>query len=233
MNRTSPSEPVGSGQQEELWGIPEAIAAIARGGAVVVVDDESRENEGDVIFAAEHSTAELMGWTIRHTSGVICVPLDHQHADRLELPPMTEVNQDGKGTAYTVSCDAAQGVSTGISATDRARTARVLADPASIAEDLTRPGHIFPLRAVEGGVRQRPGHTEAAVELAVLAGCQPVAVISEIVRDDGEMMRRAELEVFSREHGCPMISIADLVKYLDRHESSALARSGAHPEVER
>ncbi|KPN18805.1 3,4-dihydroxy-2-butanone-4-phosphate synthase [Arthrobacter sp. Edens01] len=191
-----------------------AIRAIAAGGAVVVVDDEDRENEGDIIFAAQHATAELMGFTVRYTSGVVCVPLPGEWADRLDLPPMTAVNQDAKGTAYTVSCDAASGTSTGISAADRALTSRVLADPASLAGDLNRPGHIFPLRAHDGGVRARRGHTEAAVELARLAGCTPVGVIAELVRDDGSMMRLPALRQFADEHGLPLVSIEDLVVYL-------------------
>ncbi|MBF4994989.1 3,4-dihydroxy-2-butanone-4-phosphate synthase [Arthrobacter gandavensis] len=194
--------------------IDAAVRAIAAGGAVVVVDDEDRENEGDIIFAAQHATAELMGFTVRYTSGVICVPLPDTWADRLELPPMTAVNQDAKGTAYTVSCDAASGSSTGISAADRALTSRVLADPASQARDLNRPGHIFPLRAHEGGVRARRGHTEAAVELARLAGCTPVGVIAELVHDDGSMMRLPALRKFADEHGLPLVSIEDLAAHL-------------------
>lgn len=194
--------------------IEDAVAAIAAGRAVVVVDDEDRENEGDIIFAAQHSTPQLMGWTIRHSSGVICVPLTGDQADRLELPPMVEVNQDAKGTAYTVSCDAAVGVSTGISATDRSLTVNLLASPHTRPEELTRPGHIFPLRAVEGGVLERPGHTEAAVDLCRLAGVQEAGVIAEIVHDDGEMMRLEALRDFAATHGCPLVSIADLVRYL-------------------
>ncbi|XAS65788.1 3,4-dihydroxy-2-butanone-4-phosphate synthase [Micrococcaceae bacterium Sec5.8] len=198
--------------------VEDAVRAIAAGRPVLVVDNEDRENEGDIIFAAQHATPALMGWTIRYSSGVICVPLDAGRADALALPPMVAINQDAKGTAYTVSCDAAHGVSTGISATDRALTARVLADPASQPPALTRPGHVFPLRAVKGGVRERPGHTEAAVELCRLAGLQPVGVIAEVVYDNGEMMRVDGLRGFAAEHGCPLISIADLVAYLDAGE---------------
>ncbi len=197
-----------------LDGIDAAVAAIAAGGAVVVVDDADRENEGDIIFAAEAATPELMGWTVRYTSGVLCVPLEQAAADRLNLPPMTAVNEDAKGTAYTVSCDAAAGVTTGISAADRARTARVLADPASSAGDLTRPGHVFPLRAAPGGVLQRPGHTEAGIDLCKLAGLQPAAVISELVHDDGGMMRLPALRAFADEHSLPLISIEDLTNHL-------------------
>ncbi|MEV8182771.1 3,4-dihydroxy-2-butanone-4-phosphate synthase [Specibacter sp. NPDC078692] len=202
--------------------IPLAIAAMARGEAVVVVDDEDRENEGDIIFAAQHSTPALMGWTIRYTSGVICIPMDDSHADRLALPPMVAVNQDAKGTAYTVSCDAALGMSTGISATDRSLTARVLADPSSTAASITRPGHIFPLRSVAGGVRQRPGHTEAAVELCKLAGCEPVGVIAEVVDDLGEMVRLEGLREFAYDQSLVLISIADLVAYLAEQDAGAL-----------
>jgi 3,4-dihydroxy 2-butanone 4-phosphate synthase/3,4-dihydroxy 2-butanone 4-phosphate synthase/GTP cyclohydrolase II len=207
---------------------------MAAGRPVLVVDNEDRENEGDIIFAAQHATPALMGWTIRYSSGVICVPLDGPRADALALPPMVQVNEDAKGTAYTVSCDAATGVSTGISATDRALTARVIADPGSGPETLTRPGHIFPLRAVKGGVRERPGHTEAAVELCRLAGLEPVGVIAEVVYDDGEMMRLDGLRVFAAEHGCPLISIEDLVAYLEAndHVSSQESSPEASPAGE-
>ena len=194
--------------------IPLAIAALRRGEAVLVVDDEDRENEGDIIFAAQHSTPALMGWTVRHSSGVICVPMEGSRADHLALPAMVEVNEDAKGTAYTVSCDAAVGVSTGISATDRSLTVQVLANSAATPNDITRPGHIFPLRAAPGGVRQRPGHTEAAVELCRLAGCEPVGVIAEVVDDHGEMLRVPALRAFADLHGLILISIADLVEHL-------------------
>ncbi|WP_258805686.1 3,4-dihydroxy-2-butanone-4-phosphate synthase [Pseudarthrobacter sp. NS4] len=197
-----------------LDSIEEAVQAMAAGKPVLVVDNEDRENEGDIIFAAQHATPALMGWTIRHSSGVICVPLSGERADALALPPMVVINEDAKGTAYTVSCDAAMGVSTGISATDRALTARVLADPQAVPASLTRPGHIFPLRAVDGGVRERPGHTEAAVDLCRLAGLEPVGVIAEVVYDDGEMMRLDGLRAFAAEHGCPLVTIEDLAAYL-------------------
>jgi 3,4-dihydroxy-2-butanone 4-phosphate synthase len=213
-----------------LDSIEVAVQAIAAGRPVIVVDNEDRENEGDIIFAAEFATPALMGWTVRYSSGVICVPLDGARADALALPPMVEVNEDAKGTAYTVSCDAAVGVSTGISASDRALTARVLADPASKPASLTRPGHVFPLRAVEGGVRERPGHTEAAVELCRLAGLQPVGVIAELVYDNGEMMRLDGLRVFAAEHGCPLISIEDLVSYLGNGDHSRRASVPAGKE---
>ncbi|MDQ1594879.1 MAG: 3,4-dihydroxy 2-butanone 4-phosphate synthase / cyclohydrolase [Arthrobacter pascens] len=222
-------EPAAAGTTLALDPIEEAIRAMAAGRPVLVVDNEDRENEGDIIFAAQHATPALMGWTIRYSSGVICVPLDGGRADALDLPPMVEVNQDAKGTAYTVSCDASSGVSTGISATDRALTARILADPRSEPAALTRPGHIFPLRAVKGGVRERPGHTEAAVELCRLAGLEPVGVIAEVVYDDGEMMRLEGLKVFAAEHGCPLVSIEDLVAYLDTSDSVSSQENRPEP----
>ncbi len=192
-----------------------AVAEIAAGHAVIVVDDEDRENEGDLIFAAELATPELVAFTVRHSSGLICVPMTGEDCDRLGLPPMYHVNQDRKGTAYTVSVDAKDGVTTGISATDRALTMRVLANPGTTADDLTRPGHVLPLRAREGGVLVRPGHTEAAVDLAKLAGLQPVGGICEIVSSSsvGEMARLPELKEFAVAHDLALISIADLVAY--------------------
>ncbi|MFJ5859859.1 3,4-dihydroxy-2-butanone-4-phosphate synthase [Pseudarthrobacter sp. NPDC092439] len=219
----------GAAGEKLLDTIEDAVRAIAAGRPVLVVDNEDRENEGDIIFAAQYATPALMGWTIRYSSGVICVPLPGSRADALDLPPMTAVNQDSKGTAYTVSCDAAAGVSTGISATDRAVTARVLADPQAGPAAVTRPGHIFPLRAVVGGVRERPGHTEAAVDLCRLAGLEPVGVIAEVVYDDGEMMRLDGLRAFASEHGCPLVSIEELAAYLaagERPDGSPAAAGG-------
>ena len=198
---------------KEFDSIPIALAAMAAGKAVVVVDDEDRENEGDIIFAAQFATPQLMGFTIRYSSGVICVPMGAARADELGLAPMVGINQDAKGTAFTVSCDAAQGISTGISAADRALTARLLADPATTAGQLVRPGHVFPLRANERGVLARRGHTEAAVDLCVGAGLEPVGVLVEIVHDDGSMMRLDDLRVFAAEHDLPLISIEDLARW--------------------
>ncbi|MFE9423229.1 bifunctional 3,4-dihydroxy-2-butanone-4-phosphate synthase/GTP cyclohydrolase II [Kitasatospora sp. NPDC006697] len=198
--------------------VERAIADIAAGRAVVVVDDEDRENEGDLIFAATAATPELLAFTIRYSSGVICVPVTQDDADRLGLPPMVRVNQDRKGTAYTVSVDAREVESTGISAVDRALTIRLLGEPASTAEDFTRPGHVFPLRAMDGGVLVRPGHTEAGVDLARLAGLPPAAAICEVVNDDGTMARLPELVRFAREHGLAIISIEDLIAYRRRTE---------------
>ncbi|WP_299574612.1 bifunctional 3,4-dihydroxy-2-butanone-4-phosphate synthase/GTP cyclohydrolase II [uncultured Williamsia sp.] len=203
-----------------LDSIERAIADIAAGKAVVVVDDEDRENEGDLIFAAEKATPELVAFMVRYTSGYLCVPLDGNDCDRLGLPPMYSVNQDKHGTAYTVTVDAREGIGTGISASDRAATMRLLAQPSSTAADFTRPGHVVPLRAREGGVLRRPGHTEAAVDLARLAGLTPAGVICEIVsqKDEGDMAQSEELRAFADEHGLSMISIADLIAWRRRNE---------------
>jgi 3,4-dihydroxy 2-butanone 4-phosphate synthase/GTP cyclohydrolase II len=202
-----------------LDSIERAIADIADGKAVVVVDDESRENEGDIIFAASKATPELMAFTIRHSSGVICVPMPAAMLDRLEIPLMTPHNKDKLRTAYTISVDARDGVSTGISAADRAHTARVLADSATEPWEVTRPGHVFPLRYREGGVLVRRGHTEAAVDLARMAGLTPAGVLVEVVNDDGTMKRGPELREFADEHGLALISIDDLVHHRRRTEN--------------
>ncbi|MEV6912965.1 bifunctional 3,4-dihydroxy-2-butanone-4-phosphate synthase/GTP cyclohydrolase II [Amycolatopsis sp. NPDC051071] len=200
--------------------IEAAIADIKAGRPVVVVDDEDRENEGDLIFAAEKATPELMAFMVRYTSGYVCVALTEAEADRLNLPPMYHTNQDQRGTAYSVTVDAAEGITTGISAADRAHTVSLLADPASKASDFRRPGHVVPLRAKQGGVLRRPGHTEASVDLARLAGLSPSGVLCEIVsqKDEGDMARRDELEVFAADHDLKMITIADLIAYRRRTE---------------
>ena len=190
-----------------------ALAELAAGRPVLVVDDEDRENEGDIIFAAEHATQELLAFTVRYSSGVVCVAMDDERADKLDLPPMTLVNEDRKGTAFTVSVDAREGISTGISAADRAHTIRLLGDPGTGPADLSRPGHIFPLRARPGGVLERPGHTEAAVDLSRLAGLSPVGALVEVVNDDGSMARLPQLRLFAAEHGLALVSIADLIEY--------------------
>jgi len=202
----------------KLDSVEQAISDIAAGKAVVVVDDEDRENEGDIIFAAAKATPELMAWTIRYSSGVICVPMPADMLDRLEIPLMTPHNKDAYRTAYTISVDARDGVTTGISAADRAHTARVLADSATEPWEITRPGHVFPLRYREGGVLVRRGHTEAAVDLCKLAGLTPAGVLVEVVNDDGTMKRAPQLREFADEHGVAMISIEDLVKYRRRNE---------------
>jgi 3,4-dihydroxy 2-butanone 4-phosphate synthase/GTP cyclohydrolase II len=206
-----------------LDSIEQAIAEIKAGKAVVVVDDEDRENEGDLIFAASKATQELLAFMIRTTSGVVCVPMLTADLERLRIPPMTYVNEDRKGTAYTVSVDARDGTTTGISAADRARTIRVLVDSATEPWELTRPGHVFPLRAVDGGVLRRAGHTEAAVDLARLAGLNPAGVICELVKDDGSMMRAPDCREFADKHGLVMVSIADLISYR-RHTESLVER---------
>lgn len=198
--------------------IEAALHAIAAGRPVIVVDDESRENEGDLILAAEHATPEKLAFMIRHTSGVICAALPGEWLDRLQLPLMVEQNSEAQGTAFTVSVDYRFGTSTGISAADRSATLRALADPLAKPDAFNRPGHIFPLRAKDGGVLRRPGHTEAAVDLARLTGLQPVGVLSELVNDDGSMMRRPELERFAHTHGLPLISIEDLIAWRQRRE---------------
>ena len=203
--------------------VEEAVAAIAAGKPVVVVDDEDRENEGDLIFAAELATPELLAFTVRYTSGYICAPVTEEDADRLELPPMYHTNQDRRGTAYTVTVDAREGISTGISAADRAHTIRLLASADTTAVDLSRPGHVVPLRAKAGGVLRRPGHTEAAIDLTVLAGLRPAGVLCELVNDDGTMMRLPDLEKFAAEHDLPLISIADLIAYR-RHNEKQVER---------
>jgi 3,4-dihydroxy 2-butanone 4-phosphate synthase/GTP cyclohydrolase II len=202
-----------------LDSIADALADIRDGKMVVVVDDEDRENEGDLIFAASKTTTELVGFMVRHSSGVICVPMEGPVLDRLGLPPMTHINEDRKGTAYSVSVDARDGIETGISAADRSRTIKVLCDSATEPWEITRPGHVFPLRAMPGGVLRRPGHTEAAVDLARLAGLTAAGVICEIVHDDGSMMRTPALREFADEHNLKMISIADLIAYRRRNES--------------
>jgi 3,4-dihydroxy 2-butanone 4-phosphate synthase / GTP cyclohydrolase II len=199
--------------------VEEALTQLRAGRPVVVVDDEDRENEGDLIFAAGKATPELMAFTIRHTSGVICVPMEGAALDRLGIPLMTPHNRERLRTAYTVSVDARDGVTTGISAADRARTVRVLVDSATEPYELVQPGHIFPLRAREGGVLVRPGHTEAAVDLAGMAGLNPAGVIAELVNDDGTMKRGEQLREFADEHELAMIAIADLIQHRRRHES--------------
>jgi 3,4-dihydroxy 2-butanone 4-phosphate synthase/GTP cyclohydrolase II len=207
-----------SASSVRLDSIERALADIADGKAVVVVDDEDRENEGDIIFAASKATPELMAFTIRHSSGVICVPMPGFMLDRLEIPLMTPHNRDKMRTAYTIAGDARDGVTTGISAADRAHTARALADSATEPWEITRPGHVFPLRYREGGVLVRRGHTEAAVDRARMAGLTPAGVLVEVVNDDGTMKRAPQLRAFADEHGLAMISIEDLVRYRQRTE---------------
>jgi len=204
-----------------LSSVDEAIAAIAAGRPVIVADDEDRENEGDVILSAELATPEWIAWTVAHSSGFICAPVSVEIADALDLPPMVAHNEDVRGTAYTVTVDAAVGVTTGISAHDRAQTLRVLADPASVRDDLHRPGHVVPLRARPGGVRERAGHTEAAIDLVTAAGLRPAAAICEIVDEDGGMMRLPGLLGLGARAGVPVITIAALAEWLDAADRAA------------
>ncbi len=199
--------------------IEQAIAVIAAGGMVIVVDDDDRENEGDLVMAADAADAASLAFMVNHTSGVICVPMLGATLQRLDIPMMVVRNEDPKGTAYTVSVDARVGVDTGISAADRARTIQVLADPSSTPDDVGRPGHVFPLRYQPGGVLRRPGHTEAAVDLARLAGRAESGVIAELVNLDGTMQRRSDLDRFAAEHDLLIVSIADLIAYRRRTES--------------
>lgn len=201
-----------------LADIPTALQALRDGKPIIVADDEGRENEGDVVMAAQFASQEWIAWTVRYTSGYLCAPLTNEIADRMELPPMWAHNEDPRGTAYTISVDAADRLSTGISASDRAHTLRVLADPESTPASLIRPGHIIPLRAVDGGVRERDGHTEATVDLLKLAGLTPVGVIGEIVEDGGEMMRLPGLLALGAEHDVPVITIEELIRFMEERK---------------
>jgi 3,4-dihydroxy 2-butanone 4-phosphate synthase / GTP cyclohydrolase II len=210
--------------------IERAIKDIAEGRPVVVVDDENRENEGDIIFAASAATPELLAFMIRYTSGVICVPLPGRELDRLQLPLMTTQNTEHMRTAFTVSVDArGGGVTTGISASDRAATIKRLVDPATTSADLVRPGHIFPLRYAEGGVLSRRGHTEAAVDLARLAGLPEAGVLAEVVNDDGTMARLPQLREFADTHGLALVSIEQLSEY--RRRTERLLSRQAHTQI--
>lgn len=198
--------------------VERAIKDIADGRPVVVVDDADRENEGDIVFAASKATPELLAFTILHGRGLICVPMLGPDLDRLQVPLMTSQNQEHHGTAFTVSVDARHGITTGISAADRARTIQLLASQASTPGDLVRPGHVFPLRYTEGGVLRRRGHTEAAVDLAVLAGLPPAGVVCEVIGDDGTMMRLPALRDFADSHGLALISVEQLIGHRRRTE---------------
>ncbi len=199
--------------------INDALQAFRAGQFVIAVDDEGRENEGDLLLAAEHITEEKMAFIIRHTGGVVCMPMSKAIADHFQLPLMVQSNGSKFGTPFTVSIEARKGVSTGISAADRAHTIQVAADPASGKEDLISPGHIFPLRAADGGVLQRAGHTEAVIDLCRLARLREVGVISELMHDNGTMMRVPDLQAFAAKHGIPLLSIADLIEYRRKHET--------------
>ncbi|MBN9743171.1 bifunctional 3,4-dihydroxy-2-butanone-4-phosphate synthase/GTP cyclohydrolase II [Amycolatopsis sp. A1MSW2902] len=206
-----------------------ALDALREGRPVLVTDAADRENEGDVVLAAHTASAHWVAWTVRHTSGLLCAPMPPDRAADLRLPPMVERNEDARGTAYTVTVDAKTGVTTGISAADRARTLRLLADPAAAAADFARPGHVLPLRARPGGVLERPGHTEAAVDLCRLAGVPPVAAIAELVADDGSMLRGPGVADLARRSGLPALSIEDLISHRLRNPFPA----GEQPRVAR
>jgi 3,4-dihydroxy 2-butanone 4-phosphate synthase/GTP cyclohydrolase II len=199
--------------------VEDIVADMHAGRMVILVDEEDRENEGDLVLAADHVTADAINFMARFGRGLICLTLSREHCERLQLPPMTARNGDKKGTAFTVSIEAAEGVTTGISAADRARTVQAAVAKNAMPEDLVQPGHIFPLQAVDGGVLMRAGHTEAGCDLAVMAGCSPASVICEIMKDDGTMARLPDLQLFAAEHGLKIGTIADLIEYRSRVES--------------
>ena len=198
--------------------VEHAIQAIGRGDLVVVVDDDDRENEGDLIMAAAKATPEKVAVMVRHTSGILCTPLTQEQADRLRIEPMVSRNDAPLATAFTVSVDYKHGLSTGISAEERANTVLALASNNTQASDFVRPGHVFPLIARRGGVLVRSGHTEAALDLVIAAGCAPVGLLAEVVNDDGSVKRLRDLDVFAKEHGLPLISIADLIAWRQYRE---------------
>jgi 3,4-dihydroxy 2-butanone 4-phosphate synthase/GTP cyclohydrolase II len=202
-----------------ISGVEEIIAEVRAGHMVVLVDEEDRENEGDLVLAADHVTPEAVNFMARYGRGLICLTLPRERCERLNLPPMTAHNHAHLGTAFTVSIEATEGVTTGISAYDRAHTIQTAVAPGARAEDLVQPGHVFPLQAVDGGVLMRAGHTEASVDLATLAGCSPAAVICEVMKDDGTMARLPDLQLFAAEHGLKIGTIADLIAYRSRAES--------------
>lgn len=213
--------------------IPQAIDALRARRFIVVVDDAERENEGDLVFAAEYVTTEKMAFIIRHTGGVVCLALDNAIADQLDLPPMVMRNTSRRGTPFTVSIEAASGIETGISASDRAQTVRAAINPVARPEDLTRPGHVFPLRAQDGGVLVRAGHTEASVDLCRLAGLRSGSVISEMMHDDGSMMRMPAISEFAKTYDIPVVNIADLIAWRRQHETFVrmLAESQLHTDT--
>lgn len=206
-------------KKPETIGVEQALEAVRAGRLIIIVDDEDRENEGDLMVAAEKVTPEIINFMAKYGRGLICLSLTRKRVEELQLPPMVQENTARFGTAFTVSIDAREGITTGISAYDRARTILTAINPATRPEDLARPGHIFPLEAREGGVLARAGQTEASVDLARLAGLYPAGVICEIMKEDGTMARMPDLEIFSREHGIPILTIADLISYRMRTET--------------
>jgi 3,4-dihydroxy 2-butanone 4-phosphate synthase/GTP cyclohydrolase II len=212
MNARETPTPVSISPVEDI------VADMRAGRIVILVDEEDRENEGDLVLAADHVTPEAINFMARFGRGLICLTLTRERCERLRLPPMVPRNGTKMGTAFTISIEAAEGVTTGISAADRARTVQVAVAPGAQASDLVQPGHIFPLQAVEGGVLMRAGHTEAGCDLAAMAGCSPAAVICEIMKDDGTMARLPDLQVFAAEHGLKIGTIADLIEHRSRNE---------------
>ena len=215
-----------------LNSVEEILAELRAGRMVIVMDDEDRENEGDLIMAAEHATAEAVAFMIRHTSGIICVPMEEAALARLDLPQMVPVNSESQRTAFTVSVDLRLGTTTGVSSGDRAATIRALASPSSTPADFARPGHIFPLRSRRGGVLVRAGHTEAAVDLCRLAGLTAMGVLCEVMNDDGSMARRPQLQEFARVHGLKIGTIADLIRYRLRNERTVVRISEQSVQTE-
>eukprot|EP01036_Dinobryon_divergens_P048643 gene48643-65235_t len=205
--------------------VGDIVAELRAGRMVILVDEEDRENEGDLVLAADHVSAEAINFMARFGRGLICLTLTRERCERLALPPMATRNGTKHATAFTVSIEAAQGVSTGISAADRARTVQAAVAPQAVAGDLVQPGHIFPLQAVDGGVLMRAGHTEAGCDLAAMAGCSPASVICEIMNDDGTMARLPDLQVFAAHHGLKIGTIAALIEHRSR-ESSLLEKLG-------
>ena len=199
--------------------VEDIVADMRAGRIVILVDEEDRENEGDLVLAADHVTPEAINFMARFGRGLICLTLTRERCEQLKLPPMVARNGDKKGTAFTVSIEAAEGVTTGISAADRSRTVQAAVSPSAQPDDLVQPGHIFPLQAVEGGVLMRAGHTEAGCDLAAMAGCSPASVICEIMKDDGTMARLPDLQLFAAEHGLKIGTIADLIEHRSRNES--------------
>lgn len=200
-------------QRTEINPVDRALATIAAGGMIIVTDDKTRENEGDLIMAADAVTEQDMAFIVRYTTGIVCVAIDDARADALQLPPMVERNTDPHATAFTVTCDAAKGITTGVSAADRVATCHVLASETSDPDDLRRPGHIFPLRAKRGGVMERMGHTESAYDLARMSGRAPVGLLCELVNDDGTMMRGAQIATFAQHNWLDVIDVADIVRW--------------------
>lgn len=222
MNARSPLQPVAVSPVEDI------VAEMKAGRMVILVDEEDRENEGDLVLAADHVTPAAINFMARFGRGLICLTLTRERCERLQLPPMATRNGTKMGTAFTVSIEAAEGVTTGISAADRARTVQAAVARDARAEDLVQPGHIFPLQAVDGGVLMRAGHTEAGCDLAGMAGLTPAAVICEVMKDDGTMARLPDLQLFAAEHGLKIGTIADLIHYRSRHDS-LVEKLGARP----